>query len=166
VHAAEEDAVLDLDRVELARTHADEREQLVRRVLLDLRRAAVQPRTPEADAGREEKPLPRVRPDGEAEPRVVRAALEPIGAAVLRVRPADRELGRRAQVVVGDRAVADRRAEDAIAARPQLVEELIERVDLDDASFARCDLLGRTLADGTRGRRREITGGGCGIPPM
>ena len=98
VRAADEDAVLDLDRVQLARAHADERERrLVERLLLDRRCAvAVPARAPEPDARREEKALPRVRADRVAEARVVGAPLEPVRAAVLPVGPADRKLvGRR-----------------------------------------------------------------------
>ena len=74
-------------------------------------------RAPEPKAGREEELLPRVRPDGVAEARVVLAALEPVGPRLLPVGPADRQLGRALELVVDDRAVAHRRAEHAEARR-------------------------------------------------
>jgi hypothetical protein len=117
--AAGEDLVLDRDRVQLARAHPDEGERrLVERLLLDDRRAAVRPRAPEPEAGREEELLPRVRPDGVAEARVVLTALKAVGPRLLPVGPADRELSRALELVVDDRAVAHRGAEHPEAPAP------------------------------------------------
>src|SRR5581483_2616743 len=89
VAAAEEDAVLDRDRVQLARAHADQGERpLWARLLLDVEALAVPARPPEPDAGGHEELLPRVGPDGVAEARLVLAALEPVASGRLLVRPA------------------------------------------------------------------------------
>ena len=79
---ADEHPVLDLDRVELARAHADECEQCrLERLLVDLERAfAVLGRLPEPGPSREEELLPRVRPDRVAEARLVVAPLQSIRA--------------------------------------------------------------------------------------
>ena len=97
VRAADEHAILDRDRVQLARAHADERDTApLRRCLFDGDRAVrCAARAPEPDAGREEKLLPGMRPDCVAEARLVVASLEPVAAGLLDVRPPDRQIGRR-----------------------------------------------------------------------
>ena len=74
VPALEKDPVLDPDRLQLARAHADERKRCLRwLVLLDREAAAiVTASAPQPHAGREQELLPRVRPDGVAEAGLVR----------------------------------------------------------------------------------------------
>src|SRR5689334_524631 len=90
--AAHEHAILDLDRVELAGPDADQRERRrrLRLVLEGEAGAFLTVRPPEPDAWWQEELLPRVRTDGEAEPRVVVSFFEPVGPRVLGVGPADR----------------------------------------------------------------------------
>src|SRR5581483_1496229 len=139
VSVAHEDAVLDRDRMQLAGTHADERERrLVQRLLLHARESVVVPaRAPEAEPRREEPALPRVRPDGVPEQRVVLSAAKPVRACFLLVRPARRERPDAGEVVVDDRAVPDGRAEHAIAARSQRPDQPFEAVDPDDGGARR-----------------------------
>ncbi len=92
--AAEEHAVLDRDRRDLARLHAEKRRRLRRRrLLLDRESAVAAARLPEAHARGQELALPRVRPDRVAEDGVVVAPREPVGAGRLLVRPAGGEVG-------------------------------------------------------------------------
>ena len=93
VGALEEDAVLDRDRVQVARAHAEQRERPLRRRLLDeLRCAAVvaAARLPEPHARGQQVALPRVRADRVAEARLVGAALEAVAcpASCTSVQPA------------------------------------------------------------------------------
>ena len=138
VRPAEEHLVLDRDPVQLARPHADERQRrAVRLVLLDDEAVVLLARPPEADAGRQQELLPRVRPDRVPEAGLVVAALEPVAARLLVVRPADREIGRRLDVVVDDRAVAHRRADGPKAVRRERPQQIVEGLGLD---HGRCDV--------------------------
>jgi hypothetical protein len=106
--AAHEDPILRRDRVELARAHAQKRERcLVDGLLLDVEATIpVAARLPESNARRQQVLLPGMRPHGIAEPSLVLASLEPVAARVLGVGPPDRQLGRRLELVVDDRALA------------------------------------------------------------
>ena len=134
VAAAEEDAVLDRDRVQLAGAHADERERrILERLLLDLEAAVAAPRPPEPDARRKQELLPRVRADRVAEARLVLAPLEPVGAGVLDVRPADRQ---RRRPIRARRRRSRRRARSARRRGTrgrQRDQEALERLGLDHA---------------------------------
>ena len=77
--------------------------------------------------------LPRMRPDGIAEQRIVVAALQSVMPALLLVGPAARQIGERGDVVVDDRPVAHRRPEDAVAAPTQRVEQRGEPIGRQDA---------------------------------
>ncbi len=84
IGALEEDAVLDPDRVEIARAHADERERPVGRRLLDERdRRVVRTRAPQAHARGEQPALPGVRGRREPEECVVVTADEAIPRSLL-----------------------------------------------------------------------------------
>ncbi len=136
VAAAEEDPVLDRDPVELAGAHSDQGERgVLERLLLDLEAVVASLRAPEPDARREQELLPRVRADRVAEARLVVAALEPVGARVLAVLPADRELGGRLEILVDDRAVPDCRPDDAEASTGQRLQEAVEGLRLDHAGL-------------------------------
>ena len=79
---------------------------------------------PQAQHRRMQKLLPRMRPDGIAEQRVVVAASEPVAPAVLLVGPTRRQVGERDDIVIDDRLIAHGRADDAIA---PLLEEIEHR---------------------------------------
>ena len=89
------------------------------------------PGPPELQLGRVQEPLPGLRADRVAEQRLVVAAAQPVGAAVLLVGPADREVVAAGDLVVDDRAVAHRRADQLEAALAQGREELVERTPVD-----------------------------------
>ena len=92
VATAEEDPILDRDRVQLAGAHADEGERrIVERLLLDLEAAVSAAGLPEPDARRAEELLPGMRADREAEARLVVAPLEPVAPASCVVCPPDRQ---------------------------------------------------------------------------
>ena len=135
--AAEEHPVLDLDRVQLARAHAQERERgPLERLLLDLGcTVSVSVRLPEPDVGRKEELLPRVRTDGVSEPRVVLPPLEAVRPAVLAIRPTGWQLGGRFELGVDDCAVSNRRSEDEEAASLQDVNECVEPFRAQHCSF-------------------------------
>ena len=117
VAAAEQDTVLHRDRGQLARLDAEEGELArVHGLLIDLEPVPALRRAPEPHARREQILLPRGRPGGVAEARVVVAALEPVAASVLDVRPAGRQLVGRFELVVDDRAVANGRPDDGVLA--------------------------------------------------
>jgi hypothetical protein len=124
VAALEEDAVLDRDRVEIARARAEECERTVgRRLLLDRGGAAVRRRRPpEAHPRGQQLLLPRVRADSPAEHGVVLAPLDPVRRRLVVRGPAVRELVGRRDLVEHDRAVANGRADDPVAL-------LAERID-------------------------------------
>ena len=134
VRALEEDPVLDRDRVEIAGADAEERKRpLGRRLLDELRPALVVPtRLPEAHARGQQPALPRVRADRIAEPRLVVAALEPVGGGVLHLRPPGGQLVRRRDLLVDDRAVPARRPDDAVAAITEHPDERVQAVEIDD----------------------------------
>ena len=132
-----EDAILDLDRVQLARTDADEGERrLVERLLLDRGGSvAVPARAPQPHAGRKEEALPGMGADRVPEAGLVGSPLEPVAAAVLPVGPADGKLRRRLEVVVDDRPVPDGRPEDAVAAGAERADQAVECVRRDHDSL-------------------------------
>ena len=118
--SAEENLVLHGNGMEFAGTHAEKsqpgREGLFRDHLKTIRRA---PRPKEPLLRREEKLLPRMRPNDVAKERGVAALLQAISPAILLVRPAGGKLFRAGQRVVDNRAVAHGRADHLIAASLQ-----------------------------------------------
>jgi hypothetical protein len=63
-----------------------------------------------------------MRPDREAEAGLVVAALEPVGAAVLVLGPPDRQRVGARDLLVDDRAITDRGADDRVPPAAQRVE--------------------------------------------
>ncbi len=134
VRSLEEHPVLDRDCVQVARADADERERpLGGRLLDELGLAAVGPaRLPESHPRGQEPALPRVRPDRVAEPRLVVAALEPVGGRLLHLRPAGGQLVGRGDLLVHDRALAARRPDDAVPSIAEHADERMQAVEVDD----------------------------------
>ena len=127
------DAVEDRHRVQLARPHADEGVARAWLRLLELGQRAVlaEPGAPQPHLRRQLELLPRVRPDGVAEQRVVVAALA-AGSGRRPARRSSRPAGRRSsELVVDDRAVGDRRTDDGVAAALKRREEPVERRSLE-----------------------------------
>src|SRR5690606_9941532 len=87
---------------------------------------------PEGDARRMQEALPRVRPQVVSEQLPVSTAPEAVAASLLFVGPARGKVGSRGQLVVNDRAIAQLRANHAIAIRAQLSEQAIQSVPVDD----------------------------------
>ncbi len=118
--SAEENLVLNGNGVQFAGAHAKKsqlgREGLFREHLKTIRRA---PRAKEPLLRREEKLLPRMRPNDVTEKRVVAAFLQAISSAVLLIGPTGGKLFRAGQRVVNNRAIAQGRPDDLIAARLQ-----------------------------------------------
>ena len=132
VASAGEDPVLDPDRGQVAAAHAEEGERFLgRRLFLDLRCAAVQPGTPESNSRGEQELLPGVRPDREAEARLVVAALDAVRARVVDLRPARRQLVGRGQLVVEDRALAELGADDLVTACLERPDEAAQPIEPD-----------------------------------
>ena len=67
--------------------------------------------------------LPRMRADSVAEKGAVIAGLEPIGASLLFVGPADRQLLEAAHLVEYDRALRDGRPDDRVSLLPEPVDD-------------------------------------------
>jgi len=155
VGAAEEDAVLDRDRVQLARAHADEGERpVVAQLLVDHGCVAVAAGAPQAHPRWKEEALPRVRADGEAEAGLVIAPFEAVAPAVLAIGPPDRKLARRGKLVVDDRSVAERRAEHAVPVVAKPADQIVERFHRDDELLRHP---GAQTATGTRTRCARST---------
>ena len=147
VLAADEDAILDRDRRELARPDAEECGWAgIGHLVVDGEAAVLPPRLPEAHARRQQLGLPRVGADRVAEERLVVAPGEPVLRRGLLVRPAGGQRGRRLDVGVDDGAVADRRADDAVSAIAERAEEAVEVAGLEDRGH------GSTLARPPAGR--------------
>ena len=90
-------------------------------------------RAPERDARREEVALPRLRPDGVAEARLVVALLEPVAARLLVVGRRRSEVPRRSRARRRrSRRRAPGRPEDAEAAALRALDQVVERVWRDD----------------------------------
>ena len=121
--------------MQVARADADERERpLGRRLLDELRPAALGPAgLPQAHARGQEPSLPRVRPDGVAEPCLVVTALEPVRRRLLNLGPAGGELVRRRDLLVGDRALEPGRPDDAVASLAKHANESVQAVEVDDS---------------------------------
>ena len=79
-----------------------------------------------------------MRPDGVAEQRLVGAALDAVGAAVLDVGPARRQIGDACDVVEDDRGVAQRRPDDAIAAAGERRDQRLQAVTVIIRRCATC----------------------------
>ena len=120
--------------MQVAGADAEERERpLGGRLLDELRPAAVAPtRLPEAHARGEQPALPRVRPDRVPEPRLVVAALEPVGGRLLHLGPARGQLVCRGDLVVDDRAFPAGRPDDAVATIAEHADESVQPVEVDD----------------------------------
>src|SRR5271165_4389779 len=124
---AEEDAVLDGDRMEVAGAHADECKRRCRLgVVVDGNAVAVLRRPPQADARWVQEFLPGMRADGVAEKGIIGAALDAVSAAVLDVGPASREVGDTLNIVEEDRLIAEGRPDDAVAAPRQRFDQRLE----------------------------------------
>ena len=134
VGSAEEHPILDGDRVEFAGAHAEEGEALAG---IGLRHDADALRivlgAPETQQRRVQELLPRMRSDGVAEQRLIIAAYEPVGPAVLLVGPAARQVVDGGDVVIDDRLVADRRADNTVAALPERIEQDLEPIGSQDS---------------------------------
>ena len=147
VLAADEDAILDRDRRELARPDAEEGGGAgIGHLVVDGEAAVLPPRLPEAHARRQQLGLPRMGADRVAEEGLVVAPGEPVLRRGLLVRPAGRQGGRRLDVGVDDGAVADRRPDDAVSAIAERAEEAVEVAGLEDRGH------GPTLARPPAGR--------------
>ena len=124
-----EDFVLNRDRVELAGSHAQERVRRgVERLGPERESLRLSIGLPEASPRREQELLPGVRTNRVAEQSGVIAPFQPIGAAVLPVGPAFGQVRRGVDFVVDDRAVADRRPDDAVPATGERVQQMLEVV--------------------------------------
>ncbi len=132
MRAFQEHAVLDRDGMQVTGADADEGEALgARRLGGDGHRVAVAARARQAQHRRVQEALPRMRPDGISEQRVILAPGEAVGTAVLRVGPACRQIGDRGDVVIDDSLVAQRGADDAEAAAAQRRKQGVEPVAVD-----------------------------------
>ena len=80
--------------------------------------------------------LPGVRADGVAEKRVVGAALDAIGAAVLDIGPARRQVGDAVDIVEHDGGIAQRRPDNAISAAGQRRDQRLQAVARQHGLFA------------------------------
>ena len=155
--AMQEDLVLYGDGVQVAGAHADEgvlrrldhpREQCA--MLLPCRFGAPQPLL-----RRMQELLPRMRADSEAEQRLIITLLQPVGPAVLLVSPTDWKIGDRIQLVVDNRAIADGRADNLIAAAGERIEQPLE-MSVFESEFA------SKLSYGLLSRAKPIA---KGVPP-
>ena len=108
--------------------------RFVRCVLLDLERAlAVPARTPQPQPGREQMALPRVGADVVGEQRRARALRDSVGPALLLVGHARGQIGGRPDLVVDDRALAHRRADELETLAEECLEEVVEPLTLEHA---------------------------------
>lgn len=125
VRSVQEGAVLHGDRGQIAGPHAEKRH---RRRLVHDRFKSPLPVVPvgRRDGGvrREQEPLPRLRADGVAEEPVL-AGDEPILAGRLGVGPAAGQIVDRLDLVEDHRRLVDRRADHAVAVRPQRVDQAL-----------------------------------------
>ena len=128
VAPAQEDAVVHGDRVQVARADADEGDRLgVLRLVDELELGlAVPARANSVSVGGWRKRFHDCGPDGVAEERVVVAPRQPVGACLLLVRPPGGQVGGRADLVVDDRPVRERGAEQQVAALDQRLEEAVQ----------------------------------------
>ena len=89
---------------------------------------------------REQVFLPGMRSNRIAEIGFIVAALEPIGAPLLLVRPADRQLRQAAHLVEDDGPLRDRRPDDDVSLLPKTFDDLAQdRFFDDDRSSQRRD---------------------------
>jgi hypothetical protein len=135
VGSPDEDVIQDVHRVQLAGARSDE--GVPRRAPRGLQEVAqlsalIHAGAPQGDRGRQLVALERVGANGVAEQRLVVAGEKSIPTPVLLVGPADGEIGSHGDLVIDDRTVANRRADDRVAATAQLREERIEVSALDD----------------------------------
>jgi hypothetical protein len=93
VPAAQEHPILDRDRAQLTRAHADERHRRPG-FGFGFGGGTVLAGPPHHAGGREQVPFPRLRADGVPEQRVVVPAPQAVGAAVLLIRPPGGQIGR------------------------------------------------------------------------
>ena len=90
-------------------------------------------------SGGQQVALPGLDADRVSEQRVVVSPPEAVGPAILLVRPADRQVGARLELVVDDRAVADGRPEQPVAAVLKSMQQRVEAGPLEDPGI-RCRL--------------------------
>ena len=131
VAVAEQDPVLDRDRVQLAGAHADE--SVARRLLrrrFDAEPGAVPPCAPQAQARFMQESFPGLRPHRVAEQRLVVAPLEAAGAPVLAVRPPPRQPRDSPR-----RRVTPPGADRLVAVGAQRVQQLLQVGPLEQPSF-------------------------------
>ena len=129
--ALEEDAILDCDRVEIARTGTQERQRPLGSWILDEHRHAVVARRglPQADSGWEELLLPRMRADRPPEDGRVVAPPQPRARGFVIGRPPVREVVGRGDLVEHDRRVTHGRSDDPVALGLQGRDERREPVE-------------------------------------
>ena len=133
--ALHQDPVLDAQRRQLAAAHAEEGQRPgIRLDGLECRPVAVPPGPPDRDAGRERVALPAGRTHRVAERPLAVALRDPVPARRLLVTPADRQVGRRRDLVVDDRPVLDGGGDDRAAL---VVERLDERAQVRPRQEAR-----------------------------
>ena len=129
VRAPEQHRVVDAQRAQVAGAHAQEGERpLVGRRAFDGERVGLTVRAPEQVARGEEHRLRRLRAVGVAEDQLVVPPAQPVGAGVLLVPPADREVRDLGDGAVPDRAVAHHRRDHLVPVAGERVHEPLETV--------------------------------------
>ena len=138
VAVAEEDAILDRHRVQVARADAEERVAGRGRRRLDVERPVLRAAgAPDADDRREEEALDGVVPDRVREQRTVVPWPEPVGAAVLHVlEPGGQLVGRR-DLVVDDRLRTHARPDHGEPPPAQRADQLVDPRQVDGRRHAR-----------------------------
>ena len=133
VLAFEEHAILYGDCRELAGAHSDEGKFRVGlRLGGDRDLGALALRMPEIATRRVQIFFPRVGADDIAEERVVVAPLQAVGAALLLVRPAGRQIFDAGDVVIDDRLVANGGAANPVAGRAERGNEGLQSIAAED----------------------------------
>ncbi len=134
VGAAEQHAVEDSHRVQLARTRAQKRVAPSAAGLLhEFGQPAllVAPRAPQGQLRRQLVALPGVRADGVGEQRLLLETAQPVVTSVLLVGPPGRKIGARGDLVVDDHLIAHRRPDDRVPAARECPEQLVQVVSLE-----------------------------------
>ena len=136
IGSLQEHPVLDGDGVQLAGSHGQQSELLGRfRIGGDGDAGRMPVRPPQPQQRRVQEALPGVGADGVTEQRVIAPALQAVMAARLLVGPAGGKVGDGGDVVVDDRIVAHRRAEDAETVMVQRRNQCGEAVSGDHRRF-------------------------------
>ena len=132
VHVADENPVLDLDRANFTRPHADKGETIGRRRFG--RNAGVRAIAfgrPKSQLRRMQMLLPGLRPDGITKERLVIATGQSVAAAVLLIRHPAGQIVDGFDIVVNDRLILHGGADGAIAARPDRPQQGLQALDRD-----------------------------------